>query len=103
MNIIDELKNLDTDRLSMDDLVGISARARAARTEYELYQLEVPELIDSKLRTLGREINTRKAEKLEKDLHDKKARLEAFKTPQERKAELKKDIKALEDQLAAIV
>jgi hypothetical protein len=99
---LNEFKNFDANRLSLEELVSLSAFGTALRQEYETLQLDEPDFLDSQLKSLKREIRTRNADRLEKSLREKRARLETLKTPTQRKTELQKEIKELENQLAEV-
>jgi len=51
---------------------------------------------------LRREIHARNADRLESSLREKRARLESLKTPNEKKAQLRKEISGLEKQLQEV-
>jgi hypothetical protein len=95
-----QFKNFQADRMDLDELVALAAYGRALRTEYEAVGLDEPEFIDIQLKSLRREIHSRNADKLEKTLREKRSRLEALKSPTEKRAEIKKEIAALEKTLA---
>ena len=99
---LNEFKNFDANRLSLEELVGLSAYGSSLRAEYEKLDLEEPDFIDIQIKALRREIRTRNADKLEKSLREKRARLETLKTPTQKKAELQKEIRDLESQLAEV-
>lgn len=101
--ILDRLKAVDANRLSLDDIVELSAETRALAAEYDRLGVEVPEIVTSKLKSFSREINSRQAEALEKALREKKARLNALKTPEQRRKELEAEIAELEAKTAVTV
>jgi len=100
--MLDRFTNFDAQRLTIEELVVLSAFGRQLRAEYEELDLEEPEFVDVQLKVLRREIRTRNADRLEKSLREKKARLESLKTPTQKKAELRDEIKKLEEQLAEV-
>lgn len=100
--MLSQFVSFDADRLSLEDLVSLAAFGRSLRAEYEELDLEEPQFIDIQLKSLKREIRTRNADRLEKSLREKKARLETLKTPTQKKAELQSEIKKLEAQLAEV-
>lgn len=97
-----DLKNFDAQRMDIDQLVALAAFGRSVRTEYEQLNLEEPTWLDDRLKSLRREIAVRNTDRIEAMLKEKKTRLDALKTPNERKTELKKQIKELEEQLAEV-
>ena len=100
--MLDRFTNFDAQRLTIEELVVLSAFGRQLRAEYEELDLEEPEFVDVQLKVLRREVRTRNADRLEKSLREKKARLESLKTPTQKKAELRDEIKKLEEQLAEV-
>lgn len=100
--MLSQFKQFNTDSLSLEELVALSAFGRQLRAEYEELDLDEPEFVDAQLKSLKREIRTRNADRLEKSLREKKARLEMLKTPTQKKTELQSEIKKLEAQLAEV-
>ena len=95
MNIT-ALKNFNADRLDMEDLVGLLADSKALRTEYEALQIEEPEYIDTTIKAIRREITARNADKIAARKRELTARIDSLKTPAQKKAELEKELAALE-------
>lgn len=95
MNMLGQFKTFTADRLDIDELVALHAYGRQLRSEYEALQLEEPDFVDTQLKALKREIVSRTAEKKEARVKELKARIDALKTPAQKKKEL-------EDELAAI-
>jgi ATP-dependent Lon protease len=89
-------KNYNTTRADLDDLVAMAAFGRALRTEYEAHQIEEPEFVSSKLKSLRAEIADRNADKIASRKAEIKARLDSLKSPKEKAAELRKELEALE-------
>jgi hypothetical protein len=101
--MLNDLKNFDVNRcLDPDQLVALAAQGRILRDEYEKHQLEAPEWLDVNLKSIHREIRARNVDRIEKQLREKKARLDALKSPTQRTQEIKKEIRDLEEQLAGI-
>lgn len=100
--MLEQLKRFDANRLDLDELVMLAAYGRELRLEYEAHNLDEPEWLGIQIKSLRREIMTRNADKIEKLVREKKARLETLKSPTEKKAELQKEIKELEKQLTAV-
>lgn len=92
----------DSNRLDITQLVALAAYGRQLRDEYEHLNLEAPEWVDTQLKSIRREIQTRNAERVEARLKEAKARLDSLKTPTERKSEIKREIATLEKQLSAV-
>jgi hypothetical protein len=94
--MIEKLKNFDVERMSVEELVGLSAVGRIVRSEFEANGVEVPDWLDVNCKTIRREIKSRQADALEKSLREKKARLAALMPTEEKRATLKAEIEALE-------
>ena len=93
-------KSFSADRMDVDELIALSAFGKAFKAEYVALGLEVPEYVDVQLKSLRREIKARVADKLEAERKRIQAQLEGLKTTQERKAELRKQLEAVETQLS---
>lgn len=93
---INALKNFNADRMDMDDMVGLLADCKALRTEYEALQIEEPEYIDTTIKSIRREITSRNADKIAARKRELTARIDSLKTPAQKKAELEKELAALE-------
>lgn len=100
--MLNTFKTFTADRLQLDDLVVLSAFGRQLRAEYEALQVDEPEFVDLQLKSLRREIHARVADKLEARRSEVKSRLDNLKTPQQRKAELQKELASLDKQLANV-
>ena len=66
--MLQRLKTLDVDRLDMEELVELSAVARILKTEFAEQDLDVPEWLGDKAKSLGREINARNQDAIERRL-----------------------------------
>lgn len=93
-------KNFSADRMDVDELVALYAFGTGFKGTYEELNLDVPEDVELKLKTLKREIRARTADKLEAEKRRIKAQLEGLKTTSEKKAELRKQLDSVETQLA---
>jgi len=89
-------KNYNTTRADLDELVAMAAFGRTLRAEYESHQIEEPEFVGAKLKSLRAEIADRNADKIAARKSEIKARLDALKSPKEKAAELRKELDALE-------
>lgn len=96
LSLLSGLKDLDKDRLDLEELVTFSNLARTLRIEYEALGVEVPEWLDNRTRELRREVKTRQADAIEKRIREAKSRLSALATPDEKRAALKAEIDRLE-------
>ncbi len=97
--LINALRNFDANRFELEDLIELSAIGRLYQTEAQQMAAEEPEWLSASLREVRREIRTRQQDALEKNLKEKKARLQALKPAEQRRAELAKEIEELEAKL----
>jgi len=97
--MLELLKNFVANRLSLDELVTLAAYGRSLRAEYEYHSLDEPSWLDSRLKTLRREIQSRNADELERRKKQIETSLNALKTPAERKKELLKQLEEVNSQL----
>jgi DNA repair ATPase RecN len=97
--MIQSFKNFQADRMDIDDLIELAAFGHQLRETYEKYNLDVPEFVGTQLNALRREIRSKTAESLAARRKEVKARLDALKTPSERKTELTRELKKLDEQL----
>ena len=93
-------KTFSADKMDVEELVALSAFGRSLKAEFEELNLEVPEFVDLQLKSLRREVRGRMADRLESEKRRIKAQLDGLKTTAERKAELRKQLDSVENQLA---
>lgn len=98
--MLEQLKNLDVDRISLENAVALAAFGRALRDEYDHRGItDVPDWLTANLKKLGQEIQMRTADSIEKRLTEAKSRLDALIPASERRQQLKEEIAALEKKL----
>lgn len=102
MHQLEQFRNFNVDGLDIDELVALSLFGRQLRAEYEAVQIEEPEWVDVQLKALRREIHVRNANNLEARRREIDARLDALKTPGQRKTELLKERESIDKQLKAV-
>jgi hypothetical protein len=102
MHQLDQFRNFNVDGLDIDELVSLSLFGRQLRAEYEALQIEEPEWVDIQLKALRREVHVRNANNLEARRREIDARLDALKTPGQRKNELLKERELIDKQLKAV-
>ena len=93
---INALKNFNSDRLDIDEMVGLLADSKALRAEYDALQIEEPEYIDTTIKAIRREINARNADKIAARKRELAARIDSLKTPLQKKKELEDELAKLE-------
>jgi len=97
--MLQELKNFDANRMSIDEMVSLRAYARNLVSEYDTQMVDVPEWIENQLKALDRLIAAKNADRLEARRREIVSRLESLKTTVEKRAELKKELAQLDKQL----
>jgi hypothetical protein len=86
--VLEQLKNFDTNRATIDELVALRAFARGLQSEYSEQTVEEPEWIGIQVQCLDREITAKNTDRLTAQLRDTENRLESLKTTTEKKVEL---------------
>ena len=102
MHQLDQFRNFNVDGLDIDELVTLSLFGRQIRVEYESLQIEEPEWVDIQLKALRREIHVRNANNLEARRREIDARLDALKSPGQRKTELLNERAQIDKALKAV-
>jgi len=86
--VVGFLKNLNTDRPNLEELVMLHTFAKLYRAEFDHVQVEAPAWLDETVRKLRREITARNSDAMANAVRQIDAELDRLKTPSERKAEL---------------
>lgn len=94
--MLQKLKNLDMERMDLDEAIELLSVANAMRVTYDAEQVEVPEWVDTSIRELKREIRSRQQDSRERRLKELKARREALATVDEKRAKIDREIADLE-------
>lgn len=92
---LEVFKSFNADRMDISELVALMAFGKSLRAEYEKLSLEEPAFVDIQLKSLHREITARTADAKEARRRELASRIDALKTPQQKKAELEKELAAL--------
>lgn len=100
--MLEQLKNFNVNAASIEEMVALRAYGSIVRDEFDKHQVEVPEWLDVQLKNLARQIKAKNADRLEARRKELKARLESLKTAPEKRAELRKELQALEKQLVEV-
>lgn len=82
-------------------LVALHAQGKLLRAEYEALRIPVPEWLDDRIRTLSREVESKRTESVELRLRQIAARRAQLKTRDEERADLAREEEELRAQLAA--
>lgn len=93
--MLEQLKNFDVNRATIDELVGLAAYGRTVANEFAALGVEQPEWLGVQLDALARVIKAKNQDRLAARLRTINASLDNLKTPQERKAALKAEAEKL--------
>jgi hypothetical protein len=91
-----DMKNLNIERIDKDDAVFALVVAEGARAKYEKLNDTVPEWLSKTIRNLKRVIDERKQEETAQHLSTLLKKIEAQKSPAERKRELQEQLAQIE-------
>jgi len=86
------LKGMDVQRPDLEELVFMASIATSLHSEFERQNTDVPEWLDARRRELTREIRTRQQDAQDKRVREIRSRLDALKTPSEKRAELEAEL-----------
>jgi uncharacterized protein YlxW (UPF0749 family) len=96
LNMLAALKGVQTDRYELEEMIALAAFAKTLRSEYEAHQVEEPEWLGEKIRMLQREIRSKNADTLAARRREVRARLDAMRTPDEKRAAYQKELEQLD-------
>jgi hypothetical protein len=97
--MLNELRNINVDRMDVDDAVALLAFGNLVSDAFAQNKLKTPEWLDANLATLTREIESRKRESLEKRRKELRALIEADMTATERRAKHRRELDEIETAL----
>lgn len=87
MNLVTELKQLNTDHGDVDELIALKAGADGMVATYAGFQLDQPQWLADARENLDREIKARHRDQLEKELREAERDAEGLKSATERREE----------------
>jgi hypothetical protein len=97
--LLERLRNLNIDRIDIDDAIELVTFGRVAETTYSGYQVPTPAWLKDSITALDGEIKSRRRDMLLARQKEIAARLSALKTRDEKKAELEAEQAKLNDAL----
>jgi len=100
MFILNTIQNYDTMRVTLDELVELSALAKVIAAEYIANNADVPEPLYIAQKRLAADIKQRTRDLLEKRLSEVRSRRAALATPDEKRAKLAEEEEKLVAALA---
>jgi len=98
--MIEKLKSFSPTKYSLEDLIELSASARALSGEYIAVGIDVPDWLIEATKRLAASIKNRVRDELERKLASAQARRASLKTADERRKETDEEIAALTAKLA---
>jgi hypothetical protein len=102
MQLLESLRNVNIDRLDMDEIVAALTFANAMAMTYQSVGLETPEWLVDSTDTLKREAGARHRDQLEKELREIEQREETLKSQSEKRADLSSKKKRIMAQLGRV-
>lgn len=96
------IRQFNTEREPLEDLVVMLALGQLIMAEYEKLNIDEPDWLAPKVKAIRRQAQLTVRDQQEKRLAEAKMRLESLKTPQEKKAQLQKEINQLQRQMAEV-
>ena len=91
-----EIRSVDVDSIDLDDAVAALAVAKMITAEYTLLRVPAPAWLTEKLDELQRNVKARHRDYLERALKVAKQKRDAFKTREEKAADVNAEIAHLE-------
>jgi len=98
--MLEKLKNLNIDRMDLDEAIALATLGRATANGYDYYKVPAPKWLENGLRMLDEEINRRRKELLQSRLREVEAEQTALRTREERRADLTAEHARLQAELA---
>lgn len=99
MSLQERIKSLNTDRMDLDDKVELLAQVTVTEQAYEGVSVPAPDWLVAGKDTLTEEITRSRKDAIKKMISDKKAKLDSLKTADQKRADLRKELAALEKAL----
>lgn len=100
--MLDNLKNFDSNKASIDEMVSLRSYARQLMDEYDTQVVEVPGWVTAQAENLDRQIEAKNQERLHAKRREVMARLENLKTPTEKRSEYKKELALLDRKIKGV-
>jgi len=88
-------RELEVDGNDIDELIVLERFGKGLATGYTEHALDVPEWVSDKLTALGKEIKARRADAIAREIKLTEGRLEALKTADEKRVDLRAKLERL--------
>lgn len=99
--MMEQIRNLNLDRIDLDDAVGMLAFANVVSATYAEMKMEPPAWFTDKRGSLSGYVEQRRKENLTKAAKEIKAELNKLKTAEEKRSELNARLKEIEAAMAS--
>lgn len=96
MSMLNRIRNIEADRMDLDEFVELLMFGKLALQTYSDNILEPPQWLVEGVGTLEKTVKERRRDNLEKAMKEKKARLETLKSAEEKRADLLAEIAKLQ-------
>ena len=93
------LRNLNLNRMSVDEAIYLLGDAKAFRDNYAGFAIEVPEWLNDAISSLEKDVRARRRDELERRLKEAVARRASLRTAEEKRTATDEEIKRLEEAL----
>lgn len=97
--MLQQLKNLNIERLDLDEAVAMASFGRAMEAEYQHVSAEAPDWLTDNLKALRKEIRQRLQDTLESRLVEVTSRLDSLSTVEEKRSKLREEADRLRAKL----
>lgn len=98
--MLERLKNLNIDRIDLDEAVALVAIGKMAQTTYAGFEVPAPRWLGESLETLSDEIRRRRREMLVARQRELAAQVSTLKSREERRADAEAELARINAQLA---
>jgi hypothetical protein len=100
--MLSQLKNLNLERLALDDALAIYAFGKLLQSEYDAFQVDTPEWLTENMASLKREIQDRVRDELLRGIKLDEAQVESYKSAADKRKEAQRRIDERKNRLAAM-
>lgn len=93
--MLDQLRQINTDRLDIDEAVALLSFGRGVRATYVEHDMTPPDWLTENVSVLEREVKARRRDNLERALKAAQARKDSLRTAEEKRATVDAEIERL--------
>lgn len=99
--MLTQLKNLNVDRMGLDEALALYAFGKTLQLEYDAFQIDTPAWLTENMATLKRDVQGRVRDELLRKIQMDEAALETLKTQAEKRKETAARLEERRAKLAA--